>query len=268
MEHQGFGHGQPAPYYQLQEGIHVPEKPSSQSLNNTQVNYQSSGVPVNVPYHEQPTLDQNQTILSVKRSLALATVGVIVFLCLAVIGLSAGLGISQRHLTQTKSELQSLESSLAFALAAPTSSSRTSTTTLPAPPPPSSTSSVAIPSSTASSTTTSVSRPTVPLVQCPDVNNTIYTTSNNLKFVRLCGRDFSGEDEAIDIGNTKTNSLDLCIEACAKRPGCEGVGWGVIVSNDKGNVNPMQSCWMKKDLRKSHDAQREDWGFARLIEAS
>ncbi|KAK4173061.1 hypothetical protein QBC36DRAFT_142398, partial [Triangularia setosa] len=51
-----------------------------------------------------------------------------------------------------------------------------------------------------------------------------------------------------------------CIEACAKRRGCEGVGWGVI----SGSVNPMQSCWMKKDLKKSHDTRREDWGLARL----
>ncbi|KAK4173060.1 hypothetical protein QBC36DRAFT_336574 [Triangularia setosa] len=82
--------------------------------NNTQADHQSPRFPFNAPRHKPPIIHRSSPIISLKRSLALAIVGVMVFLFLAVIGLSAGLGISQRHLTQAKSELQSLQTSLDY----------------------------------------------------------------------------------------------------------------------------------------------------------
>lgn len=98
-------------------------------------------------------------------------------------------------------------------------------------------------------------------VQCPQVNGTVYTASSGGKrFRRMCGVDYGGEGEAIDIANVKTRSLDACIDACASRSNCTGAGWGVI----KGDKNPLQSCWMKTNLTKFHKAT-PDWGFAVFV---
>jgi hypothetical protein len=100
-------------------------------------------------------------------------------------------------------------------------------------------------------------------VQCPRVNGTIYTASTGGKrFRRLCGLDYGGEGEAVDIGNVKTRNMDGCIDACASRGNCTGAGWGVI-DGDKG---PTHTCWMKTNLTKSHTATPE-WGFAVLVAA-
>ena len=98
-------------------------------------------------------------------------------------------------------------------------------------------------------------------VQCPRVNGSIYTASTGGKrFRRMCGVDYGGPGEAIDIGSVKTRNLDACIDACASRGNCTGAGWGVI-ENDQG---PLHSCWMKTSLNKSHKATPE-WGFAVLV---
>ncbi len=98
-------------------------------------------------------------------------------------------------------------------------------------------------------------------MQCPRVNGTTYTASTGGKqFRRLCGLDYGGAGEAIDIGNEKTRSLDACIDACASRANCTGAGWGVM-DGDKGTTH---SCWMKTNLTKSHKAVPE-WGFAVLV---
>ena len=98
-------------------------------------------------------------------------------------------------------------------------------------------------------------------VQCPRVNGTIYTASSGGKqFRRLCGLDYGGEGEAVDIDNVKTRNMDACIDACASEENCTGAGWGVI-DGDKGATH---TCWMKTNLTKSHKAM-PDWGFAVLV---
>jgi hypothetical protein len=99
-------------------------------------------------------------------------------------------------------------------------------------------------------------------VQCPQVNGTIYTASTGGKrFRRMCGIDYGGQGEAVDIGNVKTRNMDACIDACASRANCTGAGWGII----KGDQGPTHSCWMKANLTKSHTATPE-WGFAVLAQ--
>jgi hypothetical protein len=101
-------------------------------------------------------------------------------------------------------------------------------------------------------------------VQCPRVNGTIYTASSGGKqFRRLCGLDYGGEGEAVDIDNVKTRNMDACIDACASEENCTGAGWGVI-DGDKGSTH---TCWMKTNLTKSHKA-KPDWGFAVLVPAA
>lgn len=238
-------------YYQLQD---VPEEKVAPFQHQQQAfqpyRTDASGSDATTPAN---------TILNVKRSVALGVLAVIVLLSLAVIGLSAGLGISQRDLRQAKGDLETVQaifSSVAAAGYVPAENSepasthrnhRAATTVFHAPTPASA-------SSAASATA-------VADVQCPRANGTIYTArTEGKRFRRMCGIDYGGEGEAVDIGDVKTRSLDACIDACAARPSCTGAGWGVI----DGDSSATHSCWMKTNLTRFHRA-RDDWGFAVLV---
>jgi hypothetical protein len=98
---------------------------------------------------------------------------------------------------------------------------------------------------------------------CPGTNGTVYTASTDGKrFRRMCGIDYGGNGESVDIGSVKTLNLDACIDACASRSNCTGAGWGVI----EGDKGPTHSCWMKANLTKPHKAVPE-WAFAVLLPA-
>ncbi|KAK4228628.1 hypothetical protein QBC38DRAFT_544032 [Podospora fimiseda] len=238
---------QPSGYYQIQEEKGARQPPQYPQQGSYQAN--SSG-----PLPATPS----ETVVPIKRSIALAILGAFLVLLIFVIGLGAGLGVSQRNLNQANAKVESIQSQLVAATLSP--NTQPSSTSL-------------VPTPLTQSTSTQVSRtssssatPTAALVQCPGVNNTIYTatTSSGPKnFRRLCGLDYSGEDEAIDIANVKVNSLDQCIEACANKTGCTGAGWGINLSEKS---DPLHSCWMKKALKKSHDAKRADWGFAVVMD--
>ncbi|KAK4150425.1 hypothetical protein C8A00DRAFT_18036 [Chaetomidium leptoderma] len=195
------------------------------------------------PYHPQHPSATGPTVLNITRRVALGVLAVIVLLLLAVIGLGAGLGVSQRDLHQVKGDLEVAQAVLSSVVTgAPTKIPAPTTTTTVAP------SATAAPSVAAD-------------VQCPKANGTIYTASTGGKrFRRLCGLDYGGEGEADDIGNVKTRNLDGCIDACASRGNCTGAGWGVI----EGDKGPTHSCWMKTNLTKPHKAT-PDWGFAVLV---
>ncbi len=102
---------QPTQYYQLQDAAQEKTEPF---LHQQQPYYQ--------PYQADGTVpaaaSSGDTILSVKRSLALVVCAVLAFLFLAVIGLSAGLGVSQRDLHQAKSDLDMTQAMLSSAMAA------------------------------------------------------------------------------------------------------------------------------------------------------
>ncbi|KAK3998225.1 hypothetical protein QBC44DRAFT_354133 [Cladorrhinum sp. PSN332] len=257
MDHQQPQIQQPSGYYQqLQEEKGAPQPPQ----------YPQQTFP---SYHAEPngpppaTTSSEAQSVPIKRSVALAILGALLLLLVLVIGLGAGLGVSQRNLSQANARLEVMQAQIAgIPAVSPNTQTLSTSTPIPAP------STLATSTLTASRTSTSTPSPTAALVQCPGVNNTIYTTYTSTgqqkRFTRLCGLDYSGEDEATDIANVKVNSLDQCIEACASRAGCTGAGWGVS-SSDK--ADPLQSCWMKKGLKKSHDAKRGDWGFAVLLEA-
>ncbi|KAK5657906.1 hypothetical protein OQA88_2455 [Cercophora sp. LCS_1] len=180
------------------------------------------------------------TILNVKRSIALAVLGFTLILFILVIGLGAGLGSAQSRLSDATSKLHVVEQLL----------SQLSTSSAPPAPTPT------------TPTSTPTPTPVKSDVQCPKVNGTSYETRSSgttKKFRYLCGFDY-GEGEATDIGNTKTLSLEKCADACAKKTGCTGAGWGVI-SGDKG---PEHVCWMKNNLTTPHVAPAA-WGFALMI---
>jgi hypothetical protein len=101
--------------------------PETQREKIEQLQYQQAAFD---PYYVQPTLagpDLNagngpptgsgHTVLSVTRGVALSVLAAIVLLLLLVIGLSAGLGVSQRDLNQVKGDLAVVQAALSSAVA-------------------------------------------------------------------------------------------------------------------------------------------------------
>lgn len=95
---------------------------------------------------------------------------------------------------------------------------------------------------------------------CLELDNTQSSASNGKTFLQLCGVDYSGVNEATDIGNLKASSFEACIEQCAEEPECTGAGWGP----EGNNAQYRGICWMKKDLKRSHIAN-DEWRFAVLL---
>lgn len=114
--------------------------------------------------------------------------------------------------------------------------------------------------STTTATSTAPSAASTSLMPCPAANNTRYLEPSSEKtFTRLCGIDFSGVDQARDLGSVWTTTMQDCIFQCADFPGCTACGWGII-ADDPGSEH---RCWLKADLKSSHNA-RTGWDFAIL----
>ncbi|KAK3342221.1 hypothetical protein B0H65DRAFT_428763 [Neurospora tetraspora] len=211
------------------------------------------------PYPDQDTpmlpekntgAGSGSTLLTVKRSIALAVVGTLALLLATVIGLAAGLGVSQKNLHDAKNDLKLAQASITAGLGAipsPTVATATST------------------SASASSTATAIAK-----IECPSINGTLYTAtvagnstspggSSSKTFQRLCGVDF-GKGEAVDIGSVNTTSFNSCLDKCAQKQGCTGAGWGAI----PGDEETHHTCWMKTNLTtKGHEAV-DEWAFGVL----
>jgi hypothetical protein len=76
----------------------------------------------------------------------------------------------------------------------------------------------------------------------------------------MCGIDFSGSSEAVDVGSVRTSSMTECMNQCALNPSCAGAGWGAM----GGDTDNIYSCWMKANLTKPHNATSNTWNFAIL----
>ena len=118
--------------------------------------------------------------------------------------------------------------------------------------------------SSPSSSSTSSSASPIPTAStdCPFINNTIYRLpGSNKSFLRLCGIDYSGESEAVELANKPTFSFADCIGNCAGTYGCTGCAWGIVSADEGAN----HQCWMKTGLKTGHKVA-PDWCFAILQE--
>ncbi|KAK3380809.1 hypothetical protein B0H63DRAFT_560655 [Podospora didyma] len=254
----------PSQYYQLQDVPPVPPEkgplPAAQYEQQYQQQqpYEQSYQPYRPPYsHTNPAASTapSSSEVPIKRSIALIFLAVTALLFLCVIGLSAGLGVSQRNLQQAKSDLSSVEAIVSAAVAEAAAAGDDKTTVYVTP----------TPTAAAPTTAVQTSPTATPTVDCPKSNGTFVTSATgNKRFQRLCGLDYGGNGEAIDIGSVKTLNMNDCIDACAAKANCTGAGWGIL-TGDKG-LGP-QPCWMKMNLTKSHNAT-SDWGFAILVSKS
>ncbi|PNY29607.1 Uncharacterized protein TCAP_00477 [Tolypocladium capitatum] len=116
------------------------------------------------------------------------------------------------------------------------------------------------PSSQASSSSTSDDDVPTAVVACPTANNTKYLDARTRKtFLRICGIDYTGPGQAVDLGAVLATSMQECMADCAGYPGCTACGWGVI----PGDTGTAHRCWLKGDLQKAH-VVRTGWDFAIL----
>ncbi|KAL0938537.1 uncharacterized protein CTRU02_205147 [Colletotrichum truncatum] len=114
-------------------------------------------------------------------------------------------------------------------------------------------------SSTASSSPTATSGPNA---LCPDADNTVYSpTGSDKRFLRVCGIDYIGETEAIDMSNMLAKSMGECMDICSKTAQCTAAGWGNVTTT-QGTME--LRCWLKRDLKSSHEV-KEGWNFAILL---
>lgn len=116
-------------------------------------------------------------------------------------------------------------------------------------------------STTSSSTTASATNPASShLLSCPNGNGTKYDVPDSKKtFLLICGIDYSGADEATDLGSLYTIDMEDCMTNCATFPGCTACGWGVI----PGDPGSEHRCWLKGSLQKTHQS-KSGWYFAIL----
>ncbi|KAI8308114.1 hypothetical protein K4K61_002927 [Colletotrichum sp. SAR11_59] len=113
-------------------------------------------------------------------------------------------------------------------------------------------------SSTSSSSPTATSGPNA---LCPDAANTFYSpVGSDKRFLRVCGVDYSGDNEAIDMSNMLASSMGECMDICSKTAQCTGAGWGNVTT---GEGTMELRCWLKRNLQSSHSA-KEGWNFAIL----
>ncbi|KAF4918145.1 hypothetical protein CGCVW01_v009146 [Colletotrichum viniferum] len=113
-------------------------------------------------------------------------------------------------------------------------------------------------SSTTSSSPTATSGPNA---LCPEAANTFYSpVGSDKRFLRVCGVDYSGDNEAIDMSNMLASSMGECMDICSKTAQCTGAGWGNVTT---GEGTTELRCWLKRNLQSSHSA-KEGWNFAIL----
>ncbi|KAK6218103.1 hypothetical protein LQW54_002852 [Pestalotiopsis sp. IQ-011] len=171
-----------------------------------------------------------------KGALMLWLLVAVCILAAAVIGLAAGLGVSQNNLHSTQSELSALKASVSPSATTSATKSATATKTST--------------SATASATTDAFST-------CPGANNTVFTSTTDSKnFTVHCGIDYSGSGGADDVSSEKAETMTACMNACAKVDNCEGAGWGWPDGNGA-------MCYLKTNLTASHNAT-SNWEFATL----
>ncbi|KAK0733727.1 hypothetical protein B0T26DRAFT_34279 [Lasiosphaeria miniovina] len=205
---------------------------------------------VSTPPREAPS-SSKEAVCGIRRKLcflSLLTFGGLVLLAIALgVGLGVGLGSQNRAST-----LSAADAAASSPSSVSTEETRTATVfnTGTATRAPSQTSSVS----------TSTSQVTSSKLTCPGAQNAQLPTSNGKQFIHLCGIDYGGVEQAVDIGNVRTSSFQDCIEKCSVFVGCMGVGWGIQNGDDPDE----HTCWMKANLTTWHNAITT-WNFGVLL---
>jgi len=196
-------------------------------------------------YHDHDEPSRQRRIWGFKRRICLIIGAAIVLL---IIALGVGLGVGLSNKSSDGAPAESSVSSAPANLGPSESPGPSPTTTSPVRP------------TTTSQTTSSSTgiRPTG-YSDCPGVDNTVYSVpGSSKKFLRLCGQDY-GETGSKDLTHFFVKTFEECMDKCAVTNKCTGCGWGYI----DGDVGDKYRCWLKTDLKKSHQAA-SDWNFAIL----
>lgn len=187
------------------------------------------------PYDDEASRRTNTMVCGIRRKIFWAIIAALAVIVVGLgIGLGVGLGVSMSNAQPNGgSSSPAKTTSSGTPTASPTSSAPTSTSTA------------------------------VIVNDCPSSNGTIYQVPrSDKKFLRLCGIEYSGPGEAVDIRYVLTSNMSDCMNNCAGTTGCTGCSWGHI----DGDPPEEHRCWMKNNLARSHTAPRADWSFALLLE--
>ncbi|KAI1632716.1 hypothetical protein F4809DRAFT_653059 [Biscogniauxia mediterranea] len=146
---------------------------------------------------------QEKRILGMRRPWFWTLLAIVIVLLIVAIGVGVGVGVGSRSSSGSK-EVAS-PSSPTTASSAAISDSPTATVTL---------------------TSATTATPTVGAkLDCPAANGTTYQVPGSDKtFLRICGIDYSGSDEATDIRNVPTEDMLDCMKNCAGTANCTGIG--------------------------------------------
>ncbi|KAH8661989.1 hypothetical protein BX600DRAFT_512872 [Xylariales sp. PMI_506] len=179
-----------------------------------------------------------------KRGVFVALIVATVILLAMVIGLGAGLGVTQKNLHNAQADLASAS---AAAASAATTVYVTTTSSAGA-------------TKTSSTSTATPTPPNDGFSSCPSANNTIYNSSSSssngtASFNVHCGIDY-GNTESANLKSKATKDFTDCMNLCASTTHCTGCGWGYI--DGSGDM-----CYLKTNLTVSHSAT-SSWLFATL----
>ncbi|KAI0376325.1 hypothetical protein F5Y04DRAFT_286059 [Hypomontagnella monticulosa] len=201
------------------------------------------------------TSQDKKRIFGLRRSQFWWLLALIGLLIIVAIGVGVGVGVG-RSVGQNSGDTAAAAAAASASSSSPTNTALGSSTT---------TSGNPTESSTSSSTTSPSSAPSPTgnaegKIDCPAANGTIYQVPGSTKqFLRICGIDYSG-NEAEDLRQVQTESILDCMKNCAGTFGCTGCGWGYL----EGDTGTQHTCWLKGNLKKSHEADI-NWAFAVLL---
>ncbi|KAI1404466.1 hypothetical protein F4819DRAFT_125548 [Hypoxylon fuscum] len=190
---------------------------------------------------------EDMRVLGIKRNHFFIVLAVGLFILVAAFAIGLGVGLGTRKSSSAALDSTSGNSGAAGSLS---SSSISATPTTPT------TTTSTTPTSTKVSPTPSFTGTLIPgPVICPQNNNTVYVSHVVSKpFNVQCGRDYSSQNGALDIGHAPKSTMAECIDACGTRAGCVGVGWGYYQGS--------YECWFKSKLGEPNWSS--NWYFAQL----
>ncbi|KAI0137089.1 hypothetical protein BJ170DRAFT_604486 [Xylariales sp. AK1849] len=174
--------------------------------------------------------------------------GLLAVMLVVLIGMAIGVGVgvsgSQRTSHETGGGAQSSSSGTEGVSQTSITPSATETTTV-----------------TATTTSSSSTATMTAGIDCPAGNGSTFAVpGSTVTFLHLCGVDYSGDGEAVDIKNVPTDSMADCMTNCAGTAGCTGCGWGYV----DGDSLYQHTCWLKSGLKTPHTVD-EGWAFAIMV---
>ncbi|KAI1463767.1 uncharacterized protein F4812DRAFT_230315 [Daldinia caldariorum] len=227
--------------------------PSSPRPSGERPSAGEEGLPA--PLHSRAPAEDKR-IMGLKKAQFWWLIALISLLLVVAIGVGVGVGVASQNSKEAAvagAGPDAVSSSSSPSTTAESSSSMSTNTA-------SSATSTSSPSKTRTSPSSTPTGNAAGKIDCPAANGTTYQVPGSDKqFLRICGIDYS-DIESTNLRQVPTESILDCMKNCAGTAGCTGCGWGYI----EGDTGTQHTCWLKGNLKKSHEADI-NWAFAILL---